>query len=82
MIKLDWAMSVNHQRMELLAQGKDGLIAPGKKNGWIFKKVNAQGKVINTGMETSQRFLEKLVEIGSKRSLNASWGRRPHPCWT
>lgn len=42
--------------------------------GWIFKKVNAQGKVINTDMETSRRFLEKLVEIGSKRSLNASWG--------
>lgn len=83
MIKLDWAVSVNHQRMELLALGKDDLIAPEKKMiGWIFKKVNAQGKVINTDMETSQRFLEKLVEIGSKRSLNASWRRCPHPCWT
>lgn len=49
-------------------QGKDGLIAPGKKKmiRWILKKVSVQGKAISTGMETLQSFLEKLSEIGGR----------------
>lgn len=55
--------------MELLAQGKGGLIAPGEKNDKMdFFKESVWGRL--SALVRKQGFLEKVAEIGSKRALN------------
>lgn len=67
MIKLGWAMSVNHKDGAFSARkGWFNCSRKKKMIRWILKKVSVQGKAISTGMETLQSFLEKLSEIGGR----------------